>query len=270
MDLRLVQIDAFTEVVLGGNPAAVMPLPHWLPDATLQAIAQENNLSETAFHTAQLPEDVVQPAVPAYHLRWFTPATEVDLCGHATLAAAGQLFDEVHPDADEIQFWTRSGWLKVRRAGPAELTMDFPAGRLAPAEQPHVAGAVGVKPELLLGDADLVVVVPDVAAVRNARPDWTVLADFGWRGVVVTAPGEGSADFVSRWFGCGAGLFEDPVTGSAHSQIAPYWADRLGRTELVGHQLSARGGRVRCAVRGDRVELTGSYRRYLEGTVTIP
>lgn len=270
MDLRLIQIDAFGDGVLTGNPAAVMPLPHWLPDEVLQRIAAENNLSETAFYTAMLPADVARPDCPAYHLRWFTPQAEVDLCGHATLATAGHLYDDVHPGADEIRFWTRSGWLPVTRSDrPGELVLDFPAGRLAPADVAGGPAALGVEAEAELRDADLVLVVRNEAAVRSARPDFAALATLPVRGVVVTAPGD-DVDFVSRWFGAGVGQFEDPVTGSAHSQIAPYWAERLGRTDLVARQLSARGGTVRCRVDGDRVRLTGAHHRYLDGVATIP
>lgn len=272
MQIRLVQIDAFADRVFAGNPAAVMPLPHWLPDGTLQAIAMENNLSETAFVTAELPDGVERPAGPAYHLRWFTPATEVDLCGHATLAVAGHLFDDAHPDAARISFWTRSGWLHVSRsARPGELVMDFPAGTLVDNDVPAAAAAVGVVPEIQLRDTDVVLVVRDEAAVRAAEPDFQALKTLPVRGVVVTASGDGDGvDFVSRWFGAQGGLFEDPVTGSAHSQIAPYWAARLGRTSLVARQLSARGGTVTCEVDGDRVRLGGTYRRYLDGVATVP
>jgi PhzF family phenazine biosynthesis protein len=275
MQLRLVQLDAFADRVFGGNPAAVMPLPHWLPDPTLQRIAAENNLSETAFYTADLPAAADRPGVdaPAYHLRWFTPATEVDLCGHATLATAGQLFDDAHPDADTLAFWTRSGWLLVRRGdAPRSLTMDFPAGELRPAApDPALASALGVAPVEWHRDTDLVLVLSDAAAVRAATPDFAVLARLPLRGVVVTAPGdEPGVDVVSRWFGARAGLFEDPVTGSAHSQFAAYWAARLGRDTFHARQLSARGGAVGCRVVGDRVHLTGGYVRYLDGMVTLP
>ncbi|MGI5215914.1 PhzF family phenazine biosynthesis protein [Plantactinospora sp. CA-290183] len=285
MRLRLIQIDAFADRVFRGNPAAVMPLPHWLPDPVLQALAEENNLSETAFYVADLPPEAGSPPEttsapgnePAYHLRWFTPAIEVDLCGHATLATAGHLFEDAHPGAEGIRFWTRSGWLSVRR-GPhdGELELDFPAGTLR--EIPDgdrtstaAVAALGVEPEVRLRDTDLVYVLADEAAVRTAAPDFTALARLPVRGVVVTAPGDAhGVDFVSRWFGAAAGISEDPVTGALHSQIAPYWAQRLGRTRLTARQLSARGGMVRCEVDGDRVRLAGTYHRYLDGTVTIP
>jgi PhzF family phenazine biosynthesis protein len=272
IEVRLVQIDAFADEVFSGNPAAVMPLDSWLPDVTLQCIAQENNLSETAFFTTELPEGVDRPNAAAYHLRWFTPVTEVDLCGHATLATAGLLFEESHSQDDLIRFWTRSGWVTVARSeGSAQLWLDFPAGILRDAAEDRAEAAVGVRPVAQFEDADLVLVAADADAVRSATPDFTVLAGLPVRGVIVTAPGDADGvDFVSRWFGAQAGLFEDPVTGSAHSQIAPYWAKRLGRTEMVAQQLSPRGGTVRCRVDGDRVQLGGTYRRYLDGLVSIP
>jgi PhzF family phenazine biosynthesis protein len=279
MRLRLFQLDAFADQIFQGNPAAVMPLASWLPDPVLQAIAEENNLSETAFYVAELPGTATPPPTddPAYHLRWFTPQTEVDLCGHATLATAGQLFEDVHPDARGLLFWTRSGWLPVSRAGrDGELELDFPAGVLAPVPDSDevsaaVVEALGVAPEIRLRDTDLVYVLRDAAAVRAVTPDFSTMARQPVRGAIVTAPGDtDGVDFVSRWFGAGAGAFEDPVTGSAHSQIAPYWAERLGRTRLTARQLSRRGGTVHCEVDGDRVRLRGAYRRYLEGTAVIP
>lgn len=272
------QIDAFADQVFRGNPAAVMPLPSWLPDPVLQNLAAENNLSETAFYTDRLPVGVESPtgSDAAYHLRWFTPSIEVDLCGHATLATAGHLFDDVHPDGRRISFWTRSGWLHVCPGGrDGELVMDFPAEPLesVPAGDALAAAAlaaVGVTAEATMRGTDLFFVLRDQAAVLAVAPDFTVLGRLPVRGVVVTAPGDGGVDFVSRFFGAAAGVGEDPVTGSAHSQIAPYWARRLGRSRLTARQLSERGGTVTCDVDGDRVRLGGTYRRYLEGTATIP
>jgi PhzF family phenazine biosynthesis protein len=277
--VRLMQIDAFADQVFRGNPAAVMPLPSWLPDRVLQDIAAENNLSETAFYVERLPDGVEPQADSdaAYHLRWFTPAIEVGLCGHATLATAGHLFDDVHPHGRRLSFWTRSGWLRVTRGHrDGELVMDFPAEPLepVPADEPvSVAAqtALGVISEVAMRGTDLFFVLRDQAAVRDVAPDFTVLSRLPVRGVVVTAPGDShGVDFVSRWFGAQAGVAEDPETGSAHSQIAPYWAQRLGRTSLTGRQLSVRGGTVICEVHGDRVRLGGTYRRYLDGTATIP
>nr|MDT0660517.1 PhzF family phenazine biosynthesis protein [Micromonospora sp. DSM 115978] len=286
MRIRLIQIDAFADRLFEGNPAAVMPLPRWLPDTLLQRIAAENNLSETAFYTDALPAGVDRPdgSDGTYHLRWFTPAIEVDLCGHATLATAGQLFDDIHPDGRRLSFWTRSGWLHVSRGDrDGLLVLDFPAEPLTvvPADDPLRAAAstaLGVSAPTALRGTDLFLVLPDPAAVRAVEPDFTALARLPIRGVAVTAPGETAAgdgaagagyDFVSRWFGGNSGVAEDPVTGSAHSQLAPYWSARLGRTRLTARQLSARGGTVVCEIDGDRVRLGGSYHRYLDGTVAV-
>jgi predicted PhzF superfamily epimerase YddE/YHI9 len=274
VQVPLVQLDAFAERPFEGNPAAVMPLPHWPSDAVLQAVAAENNLSETAFVVADLPSGVVapDPAQPAYHLRWFTPATEVDLCGHATLATASYLLEDVHPDAGAVQLVTRSGWLLVHRDPSGGFTMDFPSLPLTPTEvDPVVAGALGVPVVEALSGMDLVYVVADAETVRTLHPDLAALSRLDVRGVVVTAPGTGTRyDVVSRWFGARAGIPEDPVTGSAHCQIGPLWAERLGTTELVARQLSPRGGTVRVAVRGDRTLLTGTCVRFLTGTATLP
>ncbi|HLL64577.1 MAG TPA: PhzF family phenazine biosynthesis protein [Micromonosporaceae bacterium] len=279
MFVRLLQIDAFADQVFRGNPAAVMPLSSWLPDRVLQALAAENNVSETAFYVDRLPPDVEPPAGSdaAYHLRWFTPAIEVDLCGHATLATAGHLFDDVHPDGQRLSFWTRSGWLHVTRGRRnGELVMDFPAEPLEPVAvgepiSSAALAALGVSAEAIMRATDLVFVLADETAVRDVTPDFASLSGLPVRGVVVTAPGDDDGvDFVSRWFGARAGVAEDPVTGSAHSQIAGYWAQRLGRARLTARQLSTRGGTVTCEVDGDRVRLGGTYRRYLDGTVTIP
>jgi PhzF family phenazine biosynthesis protein len=279
MFVRLLQIDAFADQIFHGNPAVVMPLPSWLPDPVLQSIAAENNLSETAFYVDRLPVGV-EPATGSdgvYHLRWFTPAIEVDLCGHATLATAGHLFDDVHPDGRRLSLWTRSGWLHVRRGHrDGELVMDFPAEPLEPVpagETTAVAAltALGVPAEAALRGTDLFFVLHDETTVRGLTPDFASLSALPVRGVAVTAPGDDEGvDFVSRWFGAWAGIAEDPVTGSAHSQIAPYWARRLGRARLTARQLSARGGTVTCEVHGDRVGLGGTYRRYLDGIATIP
>lgn len=276
VDLPLFQLDAFTDGPFTGNPAAVVLLPPdqpWLPDELAQAIALENNLSETAFLHPSLPPEAGAPPVggPAYHLRWWTPAVEVDLCGHATLASAGLLFSAVHTDAETLAFWSRSGWLTARRAGDDAVTLDFPAAQLQPATvPPALLDAVGVDPVAAYRATDIVLVLADEAAVRDADPDQAALRAFDVRGVVVTAPGEGDVDVVSRFFGAGAGVGEDPVTGSAHSQFARYWCERLGRTSFLARQLSARGGTVAVVLEGDRAHLTGRYRRYLQGIATVP
>lgn len=277
MDVTVVQIDAFAESLFEGNPAAVMPLPRWFDTGTLQSVAAENNLSETAFVVDTLPPESGTPPVagaPAHHLRWFTPAIEVDLCGHATLATASYLLDDVYPDAAAVQFWTLSGWLTVAREADGALTMDFPAKPAVPVEvSPDVVEALGAPRvvEAMQGGDDVMYVLEDAAAVAALVPDHGAISRLPVRGVLVTAAGGATGfDFVSRWFGARAGILEDPVTGSAHCLSAPMWAARLGKDELVARQLSARGGTVRCRVAGDRVLLTGRCVRYLIGSASLP
>jgi len=275
VDIPLIQIDAFADEPFTGNPAAVMPLQHWLDDQLLQRLAEENNLSETAFLVRRNPQEAA-PGEPAYDLRWFTPALEVALCGHATLASAAYLLDDVHPGAARVHFHTLSGRLTVERAGEQRLAMDFPADRLEQITvDEHVASALGVPVLEMYQAMDLVCVVEEPALVANLAPDQTALVQLPQRGVVVTAATAGredwpGTDFVSRWFGAGAGVGEDPVTGSAHTQLMPYWAPRLGRDRLRARQLSARGGTLECELHGDRVRLVGGYRRYLEGVAHVP
>lgn len=260
MKLRLFQVDAFASEVFEGNPAAVCPLDRWLDDALLQAIAAENNLSETAFVVA---------ADDGYALRWFTPVAEVDLCGHATLAAAHVLWIHLGETHERLGFDTRSGRLEVERADGL-LRMDFPATLPAPVEvPPALVDALGAEPIEVLAAFDVVAVYADEAQVRALAPDFARLSEVDARGVLVTAPGR-HADFVSRCFFPRLGVNEDPVTGSAHCELAPYWASRLGRDRLDARQLSSRGGRVRCEVRGDRVVLAGTAVDYLVGEIRIP
>ncbi|PSR67472.1 isomerase [Nocardia sp. MDA0666] len=270
MEVLLHQIDAFADAPFTGNPAAVMPLLGWLPDELLQRLAEENRLSETAFYTSALPVEAGLPPGdgPAFWLRWFTPATEVDLCGHATLATAAQIFDDMHPTADRLHFFTRSGWLGVERDG-AELELDLPlVESVDTVPDPDLIAALGVRPVRVLTGQDEVVVVATEAEVRQARPRFAAFPALR-RGVILTAPGD-RCDFVSRFFAPGVGVDEDPVTGSAHAQLAPLWARDLGRSELSARQLSARTGRLRCTVSGSRVLLTGRCHRYLDGVVRLP
>ncbi|HEY5857503.1 MAG TPA: PhzF family phenazine biosynthesis protein [Aldersonia sp.] len=262
MELPLHQIDAFVDGPFSGNPAAVMPLPSWLDDAMLQALAEENNLSETAFYTPALPGE-------PYQLRWFTPGAEVDLCGHATLATAAQLFDDVHPEAPRLDFATRSGLLSVTRDGDG-LVLDLPLDEPRPATpDPELLAALGVTPvRTLRGAFDEVVVLASAAQVRDVAPNLLAFPPLP-RGVIVTAAGSAGVDFVSRFFAPAVGVAEDPVTGSAHALLAPLWAAELGRSRLVARQLSARGGSLACEVVGDRVRLTGRCRRYLDGVVHL-
>lgn len=259
MKLQLFQVDAFAERVFEGNPAAVCPLQEWLADSELQAIAAENNLSETAFFRL---------AGEVYELRWFTPSSEVDLCGHATLATAYVLFEHLGHLGATVHFNTRSGRLDVRRQ-PAGYRMDFPALRAAPCEAPAaLLEGLGVRPRAVLAASDYVAVLDSAAAVQDLTPDLAALERLDRRGVVVTAAGD-DCDFVSRCFFPRLGVPEDPVTGSAHCELAPYWAQQLGRNTLSARQLSRRGGRVGCEVAGERVYLEGQARLYLEGEIHL-
>jgi PhzF family phenazine biosynthesis protein len=259
MRIPIFQVDAFAQRPFEGNPAAVCPLDAWPADSLLQAIAEENNLSETAFFV---------PERDGYALRWFTPAEEVDLCGHATLAAAHVLFTHLRHAAAEIHFHTRSGMLTVRCAGSL-LHMDFPAAPPSPAEaSPALVEGLGLPPREVLAAFDHIAVYGSEEEVRALTPDFARLRNAGLRGVVATAPGtEPDVDFVSRCFFPRLGVDEDPVTGSAHCELAPFWSDRLGRPRLRARQLSRRGGTVECEVRGARVLLSGGAVDYLFGEI---
>ena len=259
MTLRLFQVDAFADQVFEGNPAAVVPLDAWPDDRLLQAIANENNLSETAFFVA---------GPDGHELRWFTPAAEVDLCGHATLASAHVLFEHLGHEANEIRFHTRSGLLIVRRESDA-LAMDFPASTPHAVEVPELLiDGLGAHPGQVLAAADYVAVFDSEDEISDLRPDFALLSQLDRRGVIATAPGH-SFDFVSRCFYPRLDVDEDPVTGSAHCQTAPLWAQRLGRSSLSARQLSLRGGTVECRVTGDRVILAGRAVDYLSGTIRV-
>ncbi|MDH4274056.1 MAG: PhzF family phenazine biosynthesis protein [Gammaproteobacteria bacterium] len=257
MKIRQFQVDAFASKVFQGNPAAVCPLDHWLDDGVLQSIAEENNLSETAFFV---------PTSEGYTLRWFTPVKEIDLCGHATLAAAHVLFQHLNYEQPRITFATRSGALIVERAAEG-LRMEFPASVPRPcATPPLLVQALGVNPSEVWVADDYIAVFGDEAAVRGLTPDQHLLALLDLRGVCVTAPGV-KVDFVSRFFAPHYGIAEDPVTGSAHCELAPYWAAKLGKSSLHARQLSKRGGDVRCEVEGDRVILIGNAVTFLQGEI---
>jgi PhzF family phenazine biosynthesis protein len=260
-DLRIVQVDAFADRPFTGNSAAVMPLEQWLPDETLQAIAMENNLSETAF------------TIPAtdgeadYELRWFTPTVEVALCGHATLASGHVLIG----DRDRVRFRTRkAGLLEVARGEEAPYLMSLPAYRAEPKPLLEVVAALGCDPRETLWHPGLyaLVVVDSEEDVLALRPDFRALAAEGDVLTIVTAPGR-TSDVVSRVFACGAGIDEDPVTGSAHSVLTPYWAERLGRDHFTAFQASRRGGRLTCRLEGDRVLLGAGCVTVMEGVMTI-
>jgi PhzF family phenazine biosynthesis protein len=257
-ELPFFQVDAFAEEPLSGNPAAVMPLDQWLPDALMQAIAAENNLSETAFLVPSEGADA------DYDLRWFTPATEVDLCGHATLASAHVLIT-----GERIRFATRSGVLAVSREGDL-LKLDLPAFDARAGDAPGLREALGVAGETYLGEGgnnSAIVLLDDETAVRSVRPDFTALKAFD-RLVMVTAPGD-EQDIASRVFAAYHGIDEDPVTGSAHAALVPFWAKRLGRQEFTAVQASARGGLLYCRMAGDRVILAGHCQTVITGTFQL-
>ena len=257
MKLRQYQVDAFATRAFEGNPAAVCPLERWLDNGLLQAIAEENNLSETAFFV---------PSDTGFHLRWFTPSSEVDLCGHATLATAHVLFEHLGHPGPAIRFETRSGALTVKRQGDV-LEMDFPARPPSPcASIELLATALGRKPVEVLRSDDYLVVFEDETAIRGIRPDFSLLGRLDLRGVIITGPGS-SDDFVSRFFAPRLGIPEDPVTGSAHCTLAPYWADRLGKRRLSALQVSKRGGRLACELKGDRVLLSGTAVTVMEAAI---
>lgn len=257
--IPLYQIDAFAGKVFAGNPAAVCPLSGWLEDGLMQAIAQENNLSETAFFV---------PLDQGYHIRWFTPAAEVDLCGHATLASAYVLFTYLDPSRTRVTFQSRSGPLTVSREGDL-LAMDFPSRPPAPCDAPPaLLEALGIGPAEVLRCEDFFVVLPSEKHVRGVDPDMGLLKKVDLRGVIVTAQGEES-DFVSRFFAPKYGVNEDPVTGSAHCALIPYWSERLGKKDLAARQVSRRGGELFCKDKGGRVVIAGRAVAYMEGTITL-
>lgn len=257
-------VDAFTDRAFRGNPAGVVVFDTGrpAPAAWMQDLAAELKHSETAFVTPR--------ADGGYDLRWFTPSVEVDLCGHATLAAAHVL--RADGSSGPFVFHTRSGVLTARPVDGG-IVLDFPAVPTQPLpEPPELAGALGVRPRLVLqAGPDILAELDDESSVAVLDPDFAAIARLACRGVIVTAPADpgGDADFVSRFFGANIGVGEDPVTGSAHCALGPFWQQRLGRSSLVGAQLSSRGGRVRVAVQGDRVELRGQAVTVLSGTLAV-
>lgn len=259
-ELQIYQADAFAARPFSGNPAAVCPLDAWLPDAVMQAIAAENNLSETAF-LVKIGND--------YDLRWFTPAYEVDLCGHATLASAYVITSYLEPLRRMVRFHSRSGPLEVTRDGELFI-MDFPT---QPNERVKdtaaVADALGTAPLELWSGMDLMAVFASQAEIEALAPNMAKVAALPLRGLIATAPGE-DCDFVSRFFAPGAGIPEDPVTGSAHCALTPYWSERLGKARLRARQLSRRGGELQLENRGERVLIAGQVSLYMEGRIQVP
>jgi PhzF family phenazine biosynthesis protein len=257
--IRIYQVDAFSSQVFSGNPAAVCPLEEWLPDDRMQAIAGENNLSETAFFVRE---------GEGYKLRWFTPAVEIDLCGHATLASAFIILTDLTPSASSVRFETKSGALVVNREGDL-YSLDFPSR--PPSEcavHSQLVEALGGSPEIVLAARDYLAVYATEDEVRKLEPNMHLLAQIDKFAVIVTAPGK-DVDFVSRFFAPAKGVPEDPVTGSAHCTLIPYWSKRLGKKKLHAYQASRRGGELWCEDRGDRVTMSGKAARFLEGTIYL-
>lgn len=259
MKHKIYQIDAFATDVFKGNPAAVCPLENWLSDDIMQKIAMENNLSETAFFVKEGEE---------FRIRWFTPGTEVDLCGHATLASAYVIFNELGYKKNDIVFQSNSGELKVSREGDF-LVLNFPA---QPGDKidklEGLAEALGKSPVQLIESDDYLAVFESEKDILEMKPDFGLLKKVKCRGIIVTAPGS-DCDFVSRFFAPQVGIDEDPVTGSAHCKLTPYWAKRLSKNTLTAKQLSKRGGQLHCELKGNRVLIKGKAVKYMEGEIQI-
>lgn len=264
MESPFFQIDAFTDQCFSGNPAAVMPLEAWLKDEVLQQIACENNLSETAFFRNR-------SELGQYDLRWFTPGAEVDLCGHATLATAHCLWHELQETAETLTFHTRSGRLLVSRTDSG-YEMDFPAQPPVPVSPtPDPISLIGVAGTVVGRAADLLIRVEHEATVAALRPNMGAIAAIPYRGLIVTAPADdGDTDFASRFFAPQVGVPEDPVTGSAHCCLGPYWAEELGKSHLVARQIGPRGGKLRVHCHGERVTLIGQAVTVIRGSFLIP
>ena len=259
MKYDIFQIDAFTNEPFKGNPAAVVPFDAWPADDVMQNIALENNLAETAFFI---------PDGDNYGLRWFTPTVEMDLCGHATLATGYVIFEILGIDKKILRFQTLSGELTVEKEGD-RYVMDFPSRPASPVEAPAgLIEAIGAEPKEVLKSNDYLLVFENEAQVKAIKPDFAALKKLASRGVIVSAPGE-TSDFVSRFFAPAVGVDEDPVTGSTHTTLIPYWAERLGKSELFARQVSERGGELFCEFKGDRVKIAGNAVTYLKGEIYV-
>jgi PhzF family phenazine biosynthesis protein len=259
MKIRMYQVDAFTDKIFGGNPAAVCPLEAWLPEATMQAIAEENNLSETAFFVR---------SGDRFEIRWFTPAIEIALAGHPTLATAHVIFRHLNYGKPEIVFQSKSGELRAGRQDDL-IRLDFPGSEAKPVRTPAaLVKGLKRKPREVRKGRDYLAVFGREADVLTLKPDFAELAKLDCLGIIVTAPGERS-DFVSRFFAPRAGILEDPVTGSAHTLLIPYWAKRLGKMALHAYQVSKRRGELFCEQRGDRVLIGGRAVTFFEGEICI-
>jgi PhzF family phenazine biosynthesis protein len=261
MKLTIYQVDAFAEKIFSGNPAAIVPLENWIDEELMQQVAMENNLSETAFFVKT--DD-------GYHIRWFTPEYEIDLCGHATLASAYIIKNFIEPPLQEISFSTQRAGLLKASTSDGIYTLDFPSRMPVVCEVPDkLLKSLGVSNAIeILRSRDYFVVLPTEEAVKNVEPDFTAMKGLDAIGVIVTAKGH-SADIVSRCFYPGAGIPEDPVTGSAHCNIVPYWSQKLGKTELFCKQFSLRGGDLQCELKGDRVLLSGKCVLFLKGEINV-
>jgi PhzF family phenazine biosynthesis protein len=260
MKLRIYQADAFASGLFKGNPAAVVPLNEWLPDGIMQQISAENNLSETAFF---IPEG------DHFHIRWFTPKAEVNLCGHATLATAHVLFNELNFQKNQLVFNSKSGLLTVEKIGN-KLQLDFPADLAQPVKSVSVfAEALGFGPiATFKGRTDYLLLFDSEEIIRNMNPNFYLLKQTDARGIIVTAKGN-KVDFVSRFFAPGVGIDEDPVTGSAHTTLVPFWSEKLNKTEFTALQLSERGGELWCSLVGNRVLIAGKAVTYLRGEIEV-
>jgi len=260
MQIPFYQIDAFTDRLFGGNPAGVCPLEQWLPDETMQKIAMENNLSETAFFIK---------IDSGFHIRWFTPKVEVNLCGHATLASAHVIFHDLGYPGEVISFESRSGMLNVTKEGDL-LILDFPANKPQRAALPDdFVQSLNITPiQCYRGKEDYLLLYRTQREIEALIPDFRRMEKTDARAVIVTAPGD-KVDFVSRFFAPRVGVDEDPVTGSAHTVLIPYWAEKLGKTDMKALQLSRRGGALFCRLRGERVDIGGRAITYLKGEISL-
>lgn len=259
MKLNIYQIDAFANKAFEGNPAAVVPLDRWLGDSVLQAIAMENNLSETAY---------IVPNEKGYDIRWFTPTSEVDMCGHATLASAYALFELLGYEEETVLFDSKSGALSVQKDGEY-LSMDFPAQSIEQSDEVKQFEQIfGLKVREVHRSMDYIVVLEDEKSIKSLKPDMTLLKSLDLRGVIITSTSQ-EYDFVCRFFAPNYGIDEDPVTGSAFTQLVTYWSQKLGKMSFHTKQVSSRGGELRCALQGDRCIIQGKAVKYLEGTIEI-
>lgn len=261
-NLKIFQIDTFTDKLFSGNPAAVCIMEQWLPDDLMQSIAHENNLAETAF---------IVPIGKDFEIRWFTPTTEVDLCGHATLASAFVLFNLLGYSESTIRFYApRSGWLSVTKMEDM-LYLDFPTDELELIQgmQHTIEFCIGIKPaEVYKGKTDYIAIIDNENVLKNIQPNLTEISKLNARGLIVTSEGD-QVDFVSRFFAPQSGINEDPVTGSAHTSLLPIWAKKLGKTKFIALQLSERGGQLNCEFNNDRCLIGGKAKLYLTGEIYL-